>query len=114
MRLLPFLQRRLKKVLIICQSAPGSKRRLAEEGIRLAAGLAATGRLKVDLVLKDGGLLFLEPEFSGSASTWESLASPTSRVLVPASARIRPGGPKVEKVADPEKLAQAADLMLRF
>ena len=80
----------------------------------LAAGLAATGRLQVDLVLKDGGLLMLEPEFIGSAATWESLVSPTSRVLVPASATIRPGGPKVEKVADPETLAKAADLVLRF
>lgn len=104
----------MKRIAIICQSAPGSKRRLGEEAVRLAAGLAATGRLQVDLVLKDGGLLMLEPEFSGSAATWESLVSPTSRVLVPASATIRPGGPKVEKFADPEKLAQAADLMLRF
>ena len=104
----------MKKVLIICQSAPGSKRRLAEEGVRLAAGLAATGRLKVDLVLKDGSLLFLEPEFSGSASTWESLLSPTSRVLVPTNATLPVGGPKVEQVAEPEKLAQAADLVLRF
>ena len=104
----------MKKVAIICQSAPGSKRRLAEEAIRLAAGLAATGRLQVDLILKDAGLLLLEPEFSGSASTWESLVSPTSRVLVPANAPLPSGGPKVEKVADPEKLAQAADLILRF
>ena len=104
----------MKKVAIICQSAPGSKRRLAEEAIRLAAGLAATGRLQVDLILKDAGLLLLEPEFSGSASTWESLVSPTSRVLVPANATPPSGSPGVEKVADPEKLAQAADLILRF
>ena len=104
----------MKKVVVICQAAPGSKRRLAEEAVRLAAGLAATGRLQVDLVLRDGGLLLLEPEFSGSASTWETLVSPTSRVLVPGNATLPSGGPKVEKVADPEKLAQAADLMLRF
>jgi len=104
----------MKKVAIICQSAPGSKRRLAEEAIRLAAGLAATGRLQVDLVLRDGGLLLLEPEFSGSASTWESLVSSTSRVLVPANATPSSGGLKVEKIADPEKLAKAADLVLRF
>jgi len=104
----------MKKVAIVCQSAPGSKRRLAEEAIRLAAGLAATGRLQVDLVLKDGGLLLLEPEFSGPASTWESLISPTSRVLVPANATLPSGSPKVEKIADPEKLAKAADLELRF
>ncbi|MEY5062907.1 MAG: hypothetical protein RLZZ112_871 [Verrucomicrobiota bacterium] len=104
----------MKKIAIICQSAPGSKRRLAEEAVRLAAGLAATGRLHIDLVLKDGGLLMLQPEFSGAASTWESLVSPTSRVLVPGSASLPSGGPKVEKVADPETLAQAADLVLRF
>jgi hypothetical protein len=104
----------MKKLTIICHSAPGSKRRLAEEAVRLAAGLAATGRLQVDLVLKDGGLLLLEPEFSGSASTWESLLSPTSRVLVPASATLPFGSPKVEKVADPETLTKAADLVLRF
>ena len=104
----------MKKVVIICQSAPGSKRRLAEEAVRLAAGLAATGRLKVDLLLKDGGLLLLEPEFSASACTWESLISSTSRVLVPANATLPSGGPRVEGVTDPEKLAKAADLVLRF
>lgn len=104
----------MKKVTIICQSAPGSKRRLAEEAVRLAAGLAATGRLQVDLVLKAGGLLLLEPEFRGASSTWESLLSPTSRVLVPANATLPSGSPKVEKVADPETLAKAADLVLRF
>jgi hypothetical protein len=104
----------VKKIAIICQSAPGSKRRLAEEAVRFAAGLAATGRIQVDLLLKDGGLLLLEPEFSGSASTWESLVSPNSRVLVPANAPLPSGSPGVEKVADPEKLAQAADLILRF
>ena len=104
----------MKKIAIICQSAPGTKRRLAEEAVRLAAGLAATGRLHVDLVLKDGGLLMLEPEFSGSASTWETLVSSTSRVLVPGNAPLPSAGPKVEKVADPEKLSKAADLVLRF
>jgi len=104
----------MKKVAIICQSAPGSKRRLAEEAVRLAAGLASTGRFQVDLILKDGGLLLLEPEFSGSASTWESLLSPTSRVLVPANATLPSTHLRAEKVADPEKLAQAADLVLRF
>ena len=104
----------MRKVTIVCQSAPGSKRRLAEEAVRLTAGLAATGRVQVDLVLKNGGLLLLEPEFRGSATTWESLISPTSRVVVPANAILPDHGPKVEKVADPEKLAQAADGVLRF
>jgi hypothetical protein len=35
-------------------------------------------------------------------------------VLVPANATLPSGGPKVEKIADPEKLAKAADLVLRF
>ena len=104
----------MRKVAIICQSAPGSKRRLAEEAVRLAAGLAATGRVQVDLILKDRGLLLLEPEFRGSATTWESLICPTSRVVVPANAILPDHGPKAEKVADPEKLAQAADGVLRF
>lgn len=104
----------MKKVAILCESAPGSKRRLAEEALRLAAGLAATGRLQVDLVLKHGGLLLLQPEFSGPPSTWESLLSPISRVLVPADALLPSPGPKVERVSDPETVAQAADLVLRF
>jgi len=104
----------MKKVAIVCRSAPGSKRRLAEEAIRLAAGLAATGRLQVDLILQEGGLLLLKPEFSGSAQTWESLASPTSRVLVPSHTTLPPGAPRTEKVTDPEKMAQTADWVLRF
>jgi hypothetical protein len=35
-------------------------------------------------------------------------------VLVPGNATLPSGGPKVEKVSDPEKLAQAADLVIRF
>ena len=104
----------MKRVAVICRSAPGSKRRLAEEALRLAAGLAATGRLRVDLVLLEGGLLLLMPEFSGSALTWESLLSPDSRILVPPSCTIPAGAPKTEKLADPEMLAIEADLVLRF
>lgn len=104
----------MKKVVIICQSAPGSKRRLAEEAVRLAAGLAATGRLQIDLVLKGGGLLLLEPEFSGPSSTWESLVSPTSRILIPIGTSLPAGTPPMEKIADPEAVAKTADLVLRF
>ena len=104
----------MKKVAIVCRSAPGSKRRLAEEAVRLAAGLAATGRLQVDLILQEGSLLLLEPEFSGSPQSWESLASPTSRVLVSSHTTLPPGAPIAEKVPDPEKLAQTADFVLRF
>ena len=104
----------MKKVVILCQSAPGSKRRHAEEAVRLAAGLAATGRLRVDLVLRDGGLLLLEPEFSGSAQTWESLNSSTSRILVPDGVTLPPHAPKTEKVSDPESVTRTADLVLRF
>ena len=104
----------MKKVVILCRSAPGSKRRLAEEALRLAAGLAATGRLQVDLVLQDGGLLFLEPEFSGSRQNWDSLVSPTGRIVVPANTPLPTGAPPMEKALDLEKLAQAADFVLRF
>ncbi len=104
----------MKKVVIICQSAPGSKRRLAEEAVRLAAGLAATGRLQIDLVLKEGGLLLLEAEFSGSSSTWESLVSPTSRILIPIGTSLPAGAPPTEKMPDPEAVTKTADLVLRF
>ncbi len=104
----------MKKVVIICQSAPGSKRRLAEEAVRLAAGLAATGRLQIDLVLKEGGLLLLEAEFSGSSSTWESLISPTSRILIPIGTSHPAGAPPTEKMPDPEAVTKTADLVLRF
>ena len=104
----------MKKVAILCRSAPGSKRRLAEEALRLAAGIAATGRLQVDLILQDGGLLLLEPEFSGSRQTWDSLLSPASRIVIPTNTPLPSGAPKTEKDSNVEKLAQAADLVLRF
>ena len=104
----------MKKVVILCQSAPGSKRRLAEEALRLAAGLAATGRHHVDLILRDGGLLLLEPEFSGSAQTWESLNSSTSRILVPDGVTLPPHAPKTDRASDPESVTRTADLVLRF
>ena len=104
----------MKKVAIVCCSAPGSKRRLAEEALRLAAGLAATGRLQVDLILKDGGLLLLDPEFSGPTQTWDSLVSPTSRVVVSSDSPLPSNAPRTEKAEDLQKLAQSADFVLRF
>jgi len=104
----------MKKVAIICRSAPGSKRRLAEEAVRLAAGLAATGRLQIDLILQEGGLLLLEPEFSGPSQTWDSLASPPSRIVVPSNTPLPSTAPRTEKAEDLQKLAKSADFLLRF
>ncbi len=104
----------MRRVAIICRSAPGSKRRHAEEALRLAAGLAATGRLQVDLILQEGGLLLLEPEFSGSPQSWESLDTPSSRVLVPTGVTLPVPAPKTERVSDPESVTRTADLVLRF
>jgi len=104
----------MKKIAILCRSAPGSKRRLAEEALRLAAGLAATGRFRVELILTGGGLLLLEPEFSGSPETWNSLLSPNSRILIPNGTTLPDGAPRVDKVEDPETTAKTADLVLRF
>jgi hypothetical protein len=104
----------MKKIAILCRSAPGSKRRLAEEALRLAAGLAATGRLRVELILTGGSLLLLEPEFSGSPETWNSLLSPNSRILIPKEATLPAGAPRVERADDPEAAAKTADWVLRF
>ncbi len=104
----------MKKIAILCRSAPGSKRRLAEEALLLAAGLAATGRLRVELILTGGGLLLLEPEFSGSPETWNSLLSPNSRILIPKEATLPTGAPQVERADDPETAAKTADWVLRF
>lgn len=104
----------MKRVAILCRSAPGSRRRLAEEALRLAAGLSATGRVRVDLILTGGGLLLLSPEFGGSSDNWSSLISPTSRVLIPADAPLPAKAPPVEKITDPEATAKTADLVLHF
>lgn len=106
----------MKRVVIICRTAPGGKRRLAEEAFRLAAGLSATDRLQLDFVLQQGGLLLLEPEFSGSPSSWDSLQAAQTRICLP------PGVPRsIPGVAlhplpegDLEKFTQGADLVLRF
>ena len=65
----------MKKVAILCQTAPGGKRRLAEEALRLATGLTATGRLQIDLILTQGGTALLHPEM-GPCSL-PSIRSPT-------------------------------------
>ena len=106
----------MKRIVIICESPPGGKRRLAEEAFRLAAGLSATGRFQLDLILRQGGLLLLEPEFGGSASSWESLQSPHTRVWVhPATPRLISGIPlRSLPDQDPNRLTQGADLVLRF
>jgi hypothetical protein len=106
----------MKRVVIICQSAPGGKRRLAEEALRLAAGLSATGRFQLDFILEQGGLLLLEPEFSGSASSWESLESRHTRVWVPSGSSKLISGLFLNTLPDrdTEGFTQGADLVLRF
>lgn len=106
----------MKKVAILCQTAPGGKRRLAEEALRLATGLTATGRLQVDLILTDGGTALLQPEMGGPIGTWESLQSPHTRILIPSDTRLPPSAPPVIRLANchPEKASAGADIILRF
>lgn len=106
----------MKRAVIVCQTAPGTKRRLAEESLRLAAGLAATARCAVDYVLQDGGLLFLEPEFHGSALTWESFQPPHHRVWVSRLPPSPPAGLSLHVMApgELETLTHGADFVLRF
>jgi hypothetical protein len=106
----------MKRIVIFCQTAPGGKRRLAEEAFRLSAGLSATGRFQLDFVLQQGGLLLLEPEFSGPASAWESLQSSHTRVWVPSGTSGLISGLSFHPLTDqdPMKFTQGADLVLRF
>ncbi|NCY20997.1 hypothetical protein EBX31_03455 [bacterium] len=103
-------------MVIVCQTAPGGKRRLAEEAFRLAAGLSATGRLQLDFVLQRGGLLLLEPEFSGPASSWESLQSPHTRVWVPSGTSRMISGISLQTLPETEakEFTRGADLVMRF
>ncbi|HBZ85315.1 MAG TPA: hypothetical protein DEO44_06230 [Verrucomicrobia subdivision 6 bacterium] len=105
----------MKRVAILCQTGPAGKRRLAEEALRLAAGLTATGRLRVDLILSASALALLQPEMGGPIGTWESVISPQTRILVPSGTPL-PSSPPVTFLpnGDPEKVAQGADLILRF
>lgn len=106
----------MKKVAILCQTAPGGKRRLAEEALRLATGLTATGRLQVDLILTHGGTALLHPEMGGPLGTWESLRSPHTRILVLSDTPLPPSAPPVTTVINfnPEKASAGADMILRF
>jgi len=105
----------MKRVAILCQTAPGGKRRLAEEAIRLAAGLTATGRVRIDLILTAGALALLHPEQGGPAGAWESLISPQTQILVPSGTPL-PATPPVVYLpnGDVEKAVTGADLVLRF
>ena len=69
----------MKKVAILCQTAPGGKRRLAEEALRLATGLTATGRLQIDLILTQGGTALLHPDMGGPLGTCLLYTSPSPR-----------------------------------
>lgn len=106
----------MKRVVIVCQTAPGGRRRLAEEALRLAAGLASTNRCQVDFVLIQGGLLFLEPEFAGSPHSWTSFMPPQSRVWVPLGypTSIHEIPLHSLPVGDLKSFAMGADLVLRF
>ena len=106
----------MKRGVIICQSAPGGKRRLAEEAFRLAAGLSATGRFHLDFVLQQGGLLLLEPEFGGSLSSWESLRSLHTKVYLPSDAFRPVHGFPLHTLPEEnlEKWVRDADFVLRF
>jgi len=105
----------MKRVAILCQTAPEGKRRLAEEALRLVAGLTATGRLRVDLILTSSALLLLQPEMGGPIGSWESIISPQTRILIPSGTPL-PSTPPVSYLPDGdfEKAAAGADLILRF
>lgn len=105
----------MKRVAILCHSGPQGKRRLAEEALRLAAGLTATGRLRVDLILSSAALALLQPDQGGPVGTWDSLISPQTQILVPSGTPL-PTSPPVSYLpsGDVEKAAVGADLILRF
>ncbi len=105
----------MKRVAILCQTGPGGKRRLAEEALRVAAGLTATGRVRIDLILSSTALALLQPELGGPAGTWESLISAQTQILVPSGTPL-PTTPPVTYLpnGDVEKAAEGADLILRF
>ncbi len=106
----------MKRVAILCQTGPGGKRGLAEEALRLAAGLAATGRLCVDLILTRSGLALLDPDLGSPTGTWESFLSQYTRILVPPKTSLPPSCPPFIHLSDPdpEKAAAGADLIIRF
>jgi hypothetical protein len=105
----------MKKVVILCQTGPGGKRRLAEEALRLAAGLTATGRIRLDVILNRSGIALLDPEMGGPIGTWESMIAPHTRILVSAGTLTSP--PTFVTVL-PEKeienTSASADLVIGF
>jgi len=88
---------------------------LAEEALRLAAGLTATGRIRLDLILTRSGIALLDPEMGGPVGTWESLISPHTRVLVSAGNHPSPP-PFVTVLPEKEivKTSSSADLVIGF
>ena len=61
-------------------------------------------------------LLLLQPEFSGSALTWDSLRGPNTRIWVPGEQPVGTTGLQLETLpAKPlEEFVLGADLDLRF
>jgi len=115
MRVGPLLLFSMKKVAILCQTGPGGKRRLAEEALRLAAGLTATGRIRLDLVLTRSGIALLDPEMGGPVGTWESMISPHTRILVSAGTlNSPPPFVTVLPQKEIEKASVSADLVIGF
>jgi hypothetical protein len=111
----PFFLFSMKKVVILCQTGPGGKRRLAEEALRLAAGLTATRRIRLDLILTRSAIALLDPEMGGPIGTWESMISPHTRILVSAGTLTSP--PTFVTVLpekEIEKTSASADLVIGF
>ena len=105
----------MKKVVVLCQTGPGGKRRLAEEALRLAAGLTATGRIRLDLILTRSAIALLDPEMGGPIGTWESMISAHTRILI--SAGTLPSPPPFVTVLpekEIEKTFASADLVIGF
>jgi hypothetical protein len=105
----------MKKVVILCQTGPGGKRRLAEEALRLAAGLTTTGRLRLDLILTRSGIALLDPEMGGPVGTWESMISPHTRIVISAGTLSSPPAfVTVLPEKEIEKTSASADLVIGF
>jgi len=105
----------MKKVVILCKTGPGGKLRLAEEALRLAAGLTATGRIRLDLVLTRSGIALLVPEMGGPVGTWESMISPHTRILICAGTlNSPPSFVTVLPEKEIEKASASADLVIGF
>ena len=88
---------------------------MTEEALRLAAGLTATGRIRLDLILTRSGIALLDPEMGGPIGTWESMISPHTRILISAGTLSSPP-PFVTVLPEKEieKTSASADLVIRF